>query len=81
MKILIKGHAGSGKSTLGKILSRHYRIPVLHLDSVYWLPEWQHRNDDEFNKIVLDFMKKNEIFVSPLATATLLKRKEIGSFL
>ena len=28
-----------------------------------------------------DFMKKNEIFVSPLATATLLKRKEIGSFL
>lgn len=63
MKILIKGHAGSGKSTLGKILSRHYRIPVLHLDSVYWLPEWQHRNDDEFNKIVLDFMKKNDSWI------------------
>lgn len=63
MKILIKGPAGSGKSTLGKILSRYYNIPVLHLDSVYWLPEWKNRSDEEFNEIVLKFMNDNESWI------------------
>ncbi len=63
MKILIKGYSGSGKSTLGKILSKYYNIPVLHLDSVYWLPNWEHRNDEEFEKIVQDFMNNNDSWI------------------
>ena len=58
MKIAVMGYSGSGKSTLARILSEHYGIPVLHLDTVQFLPGWEIRDDEEKRKIAADFMKK-----------------------
>ena len=45
MKISIIGYSGSGKSTLAKNLSKHYGIPVLHMDSVHFLENWKERDN------------------------------------
>ena len=63
MKIVIIGYSGSGKSTLAKTLGEHYKIPVLHLDSVHFKPGWEERNDDNSNQIVRDFIAKNDSWV------------------
>lgn len=40
MKITILGYGGSGKSTFGSLLSKHYNIDVTHLDQLYFEPNW-----------------------------------------
>jgi adenylate kinase family enzyme len=39
-RIVVIGNAGSGKSTLAKELAERYHLPLLHLDTVFWLPGW-----------------------------------------
>ena len=60
MKIAIIGYSGSGKSTLAAYLGQLYNIPVLHLDTVRFLPNWVERDKDEEAAIVKDFMDRNE---------------------
>ena len=49
MKILVLGFSGSGKSTLARNLSNHYNLPLLHIDSIHFLPNWiiRDKNDDQ----------------------------------
>ena len=51
-KILIVGCGGAGKSTLARELGKKINIPVVHLDKLYWLPNWIERNNDDFDKLV-----------------------------
>lgn len=59
MKIQIIGYSGSGKSTLARKLAEKYRVPVLHLDSVHFLPGWQIRSGEEKQRIVTEFLNAN----------------------
>ena len=59
MKIAIIGYSGSGKSTLAKQLSTYYKIPVLFLDKVKFLPNWVDHGLDESRLMVQDFMKND----------------------
>ncbi|MEG1633214.1 MAG: DNA topology modulation protein [Oscillospiraceae bacterium] len=58
MKIAILGYSGSGKSTLAKKLAGRYDIPVLHLDTVQYLPNWQLRDEGGALAIVSEFMER-----------------------
>jgi adenylate kinase family enzyme len=40
-RIVIVGCAGSGKSTLARQIAERLGLPVLHLDTLYWLPGWK----------------------------------------
>lgn len=40
-KILVTGNAGSGKTTLSRILGKKLQLPVSSLDQVVWLPGWR----------------------------------------
>jgi adenylate kinase family enzyme len=40
MKVFIVGISGSGKSTLARQIARQRRLPLLHLDSLYWEENW-----------------------------------------
>ncbi len=39
-RIVVMGPPGSGKSTLARLLAERFKIPVFHLDQIYWRPGW-----------------------------------------
>jgi adenylate kinase family enzyme len=47
-RISIRGPTGSGKSTLGHILGQRLGLPVIDLDTLYWLPNWQANPLEQF---------------------------------
>ena len=59
MKISILGYSGSGKSTLARHLAKYYKIPVLFLDTVNFLPDWVERDMDEGRLIVWNFIQND----------------------
>ena len=63
MKIAIIGYSGSGKSTTAHKLAEKYNIPVLHLDSVYWMENWTERPVQQSKAIVAQFMLDNDSWV------------------
>lgn len=42
-KIVIIGSPGSGKSTLARKLGRKLQIQVIHLDRLFWNPDWKEK--------------------------------------
>ena len=49
-RIMIIGGCGAGKSTLSKKLGAQLRLPVIHLDQLYWQPGWQEVEDTIFDE-------------------------------
>ena len=56
MKIAVLGFSGSGKSTLAQRLGELTGAPVLHLDTVQFLPDWEVRPLEEKQAMVQVFM-------------------------
>jgi len=63
MKIAILGYSGSGKSTTARLLGQKLDIPVLYLDTVQFMENWQTRPVEESKALVADFMANNESWV------------------
>jgi adenylate kinase family enzyme len=40
-RIIILGSGGAGKSTLARHIGHTLSIPVIHLDQLFWQPNWQ----------------------------------------
>lgn len=59
-KILIIGSPGSGKSTFCKRLSEKLNIPLVHLDQLFWKAGWVERSKEEFDKLLLNELEKDE---------------------
>ena len=60
MKILIIGYSGSGKSTFAKRLASHYQIPKLHIDTIFFGPNWVERDKKVVEQEIRDFMKQDD---------------------
>ena len=63
MKIAIVGYSGSGKSTLAQVLAQKHNIPVLHLDTVQFLPGWEIRDQGEKEQLVRAFLDSHPQWV------------------
>lgn len=48
---MIFGGAGSGKSTLARTLGKISGLPVTHIDTIYWLPDWTMRPREEIGRL------------------------------
>lgn len=48
-RISIRGPTGSGKTTLGHTLGQRFGLPVVELDALYGLPNWQAKPLDQFH--------------------------------
>ena len=57
-RIIIIGCPGSGKSRLSKILAKKLNLPLIHLDKLYWKPNWQEVSKEEFNELLLNELQK-----------------------
>lgn len=58
-KILIIGSGGAGKSTLSRRLKDATGIEVIHLDKVFWRPNWVETPKDEWEKTIGNLIKKD----------------------
>jgi len=58
-KILIIGSGGAGKSTMARRLHDATGIEVIHLDKVFWRPNWVETPKDEWEKTVENLLKKD----------------------
>jgi adenylate kinase family enzyme len=51
-RIVIIGPLGAGKSTLAVALGRQLGVPVHHLDSLYWGPDWTPTPAEEWKALL-----------------------------
>jgi adenylate kinase family enzyme len=58
-KTVIIGCGGSGKSTLARRLGEILKIEVVHLDKLYWRPNWVEPPKDEWQKTVEEILKRD----------------------
>lgn len=58
-KILIVGCGGAGKSTLAVEMGKKFSLPVVHLDKLWWLPDWKNRPKEEFDVLLEAELKKD----------------------
>ncbi len=59
-RVLIVGCGGAGKSTLAVKMGKRFGLPVVHLDKLWWLPDWQNRSEHEFDILLADELIKND---------------------
>jgi adenylate kinase family enzyme len=59
-KVLIIGSGGSGKTTLAERLGEKTGIKVIHLDTLYWQPNWVRTDNDEWNKTIAELIAGDE---------------------
>ncbi|HLI64847.1 MAG TPA: hypothetical protein VKU90_00665 [Caulobacteraceae bacterium] len=47
-RIVILGCSGGGKSTLARALGERLGLPVVHIDALFWEPNWAEPDNDSF---------------------------------
>lgn len=57
-RILIIGCSGAGKSTLARQLADITQLPLLHLDQLFWQPNWTPTDKGIFRTKLLNELKK-----------------------
>ncbi len=66
MKILVIGYSSSGKSTFTKRVGQVYNLPVLHIDKIFFSPNWVERDKVQVEKEIRSFMKNDAWIIDGL---------------
>lgn len=80
-KITIIGAPGTGKTTLSNNLSKLLNIKVLHIDGLHYLKNWQIRNKEERDKLILEVTIKDSWIIDGTYKATLKQRLEAADLI
>lgn len=75
-RIVIIGCGGSGKSTLARQLGQKLKLPVVHLDQLWWLPDWVERDRTSFDALLAEELGKPQWIMDGNFTRTLPTRLE-----
>lgn len=73
-RILIIGCPGSGKSTFAKKLAEKTKLPLIHLDRLFWKSGWIERSREEFDALVSDELNKDRWIIDGNYLRTLSDR-------
>jgi len=57
-RILIIGGNGCGKTTFAQKLARKLKLPLIHLDVLYWRDNWKNASKDEFDELLIKELAK-----------------------
>jgi adenylate kinase family enzyme len=78
MKIMVIGYSSSGKSTFSKRLSRCYNAPILHIDRIFFAPNWVERDKKLVEQEIRDFMNQDDWIIDGLYRKLATERFEIA---
>lgn len=73
-RINIIGGPGTGKTTLAEKLSKILALPVCHIDGIHYLPNWQIRDKERRDAIILQKIEEEKWILDGIYTTTLEKR-------
>ncbi len=59
-RIMIIGPCGAGKSTLARKLHQQLSLELIHLDQLYWQPNWTETDPGPWKKIVEQIVQKDQ---------------------
>ena len=79
-KILIVGCGGAGKSTLAVEMGKRFSLPVIHLDKIWWLPNWITRTREEFDELLGRELKKSSWIIDGNYNRTFHERLKYADF-
>ncbi len=72
-RIFITGNAGSGKTTLAKLISNRLKKPFYSLDSIVWQCGWVITPLEERNRLISKLTEKDSWVIEGVSTAVLEK--------
>ncbi len=75
-RISIIGGSGTGKTTLSDNLGKVLNMPVYHIDGIHHLANWEIRDKDERDKIILELIEEKRWIIDGTYRSTLKKRLE-----
>lgn len=75
-KISIIGGSGTGKTTLANNLGKELKLPVYHIDGIHHLENWEIRDKDERDKIILEKANESKWIIDGTYHTTLKQRLE-----
>ena len=73
-RILIIGNGGAGKSTFSKILGSKLNLKVYHLDKLFWKPNWEKRDNEEWRLMIEELSRKDKWIIEGNYTRTIEAR-------
>ena len=79
-RIVILGSPGAGKSTLSRTLGAVYNLPVIHLDRLYWQPDWVATPNEQWDQTVEQLTMEEQWIIDGNYSRTIdlrLKRAEL----
>lgn len=56
-KIIVLGCSGSGKSTFSKKLHEATKLPLIHLDQIWWKKDRSHISREEFDRKLVEILQ------------------------
>ncbi|WP_368504296.1 topology modulation protein [Alkalihalophilus sp. As8PL] len=82
-RIMVVGvSAGTGKSTFARKLGERLHIPVYHLDTLYWKPNWVEASEIEFQEAQFNLVKQESWIIEGNYTGTFhLRMKEADTII
>ena len=79
-RICIIGGSGTGKTTLAKNLGEQLNLPVYHIDGIHHLKNWEIRNKDERDRIILEKVNEDKWVIDGTYNSTLKQRLEKSDY-
>jgi adenylate kinase family enzyme len=57
LRVSVIGTSCSGKTTFARRLAAQFGYPMIELDALHWLPDWQERPSEDFERMVAEAVK------------------------